>query len=350
MKGTHSDGRRDARAGGGRALRLSPEEVEARRAALEERRRRKAAEARRRLVLTASVALIAFLLAAATGYITFRQGTPLSALFPTPFARSQPEDERVTVLVLGTDSQGGGPARADTIMLIGFRPSTGELGIVSIPRDTRVRVPGVGTGRLNAAHAHGGPQLVKRAVEDFVGMPIDYYVEVDFAGFERLVDAVGGVELVVEHPMKYDDYAGGLHIDLAAGRQHLDGKRALHYVRYRGGLGDVALVDPVHQRYDGRIVRQLKFVQALSRQVLRPESLTQLPVLIGELRRHVRTDMPLDRMVSLSAALHRIDPGNVQTALVPGVGQTIQGASYWVADPQQARKVVHDVLLGQRDS
>src|SRR5690606_3219414 len=129
--------------------------------------------------------------------------------------------------------------------------------------------------------------------------------QADFAGFERLVDAVGGVELVIDYRMKYDDYAQGLHIDLQPGRQRLDGRKALHYVRYRGGLGDVALVDPVNGRYDGRVVRQLRFVQALSKQILRPESLPQLPVLIGELRRVVKTDIPLERMMALSAALHR---------------------------------------------
>lgn len=330
---------------------LSPEEVEARRRQLEEMRRQKAAERRKHALMTAVVFLSGLVLASVVGYMTFQRGaSTLGLSFRLPFIQQAPKDELVTILFLGIDNEGGAPSRADAIMLIGFRPQQGEVGVVSVPRDTRVRVPGRGYDRLNAAQAYGGPQLVRQTLEEFLGMRIDYFIQADFAGFERLIDALGGVEMVVDYRMKYDDYAAGLHIDLAPGKQRLDGRSALHYVRYRGGLGDVALVDPVHERYDGRVVRQLRFVQALSKEILRPEALLQLPVLVAELRRLIVTDMPLDRMLELTAALHRVDSQSVATGLVPGVGQVIGGASYWVADPNQARKVVNDILLGQRDS
>lgn len=331
-------------------MKLSPEEAEARRQALDERRRRKAAAARRSFIGTIIVIIIGLAVAVMVGQFGSRSG--LSSLasrigVSIPFLGSGKKDEPVTVLFLGVDSDAPAGARADAIMLVGLWPRTGEVGIVAIPRDTRVQVPGRGYDRVNAAHAYGGPQLVKQTMENFLGMGIDYYVQVDFAGFERLVDAIGGVEMQIDYPMRYRDEAAGLQIDLSPGLQRLDGRRALHYVRYRGGLGDVALVDPVYERYEGRVVRQLKFVQALGKQVLQPQSIVQIPMLVTELRRLVRTDMPLDRMVSLSNALRQVDPDSIQTGLVPGVGQTIGGASYWVSDPNRARQVVHDVLPGR---
>lgn len=332
-------------------MKLSPEEAEARRQALDERRRRKAAAARRSFIGTVIVVLIGVALAVMMGSFGTDRGGLSSVASrigaSIPFIGSGAKDEPVTVLFLGVDSDRPVGARADAIMLVGLWPRTGEVGVVAVPRDTRVYVPGRGYDRVNAAHAYGGPALVKQTMENFLGMGIDYYVQVDFAGFERLVDAIGGVEIQIDYPMRYRDEAQGLHIDLAPGLQRLDGRRALHYVRYRGGLGDVALVDPVYERYEGRVVRQLKFVQALGKQVLQPQSLVQIPMLVTEFRRLVRTDMPLDRMISLSNALRNVDPESIQTALVPGVGQTIGGASYWVSDPNRARQVVHQVLPGR---
>ena len=151
--------------------------------------------------------------------------------------------------------------RTDTIMLVGFNPRTGDAGVLSIPRDTRVEIPGrPGFHRINVAYALGGPRLLMRTVEELLGVDVHHYVTINFSGFERFIDALGGVEVEIQRPMRYDDFAQGLHIDLPAGRQVLNGRQALHYVRYRAdGLGDVSLVDPAREVYDGRVRRQLEF-------------------------------------------------------------------------------------------
>ena len=102
-------------------------------------------------------------------------------------------------------------------------------------------IPGRGYNRINTAYAFGGPELARRTLEMWLGIDIDYYVVVDFAGFEHVVDTLGGVEIDVEKRMRYQDRAQGLYIDLRPGRQVLDGRQALHYIRYRAdGLGDVS--------------------------------------------------------------------------------------------------------------
>ena len=333
-------------------MKLSPEEIEARYRELEARRAEKARRRRRRLLFTLAVAFLALVLAVATGYITYRRGVPLadlSALMDRGTPREERlRQERVTVLVLGVDDVPGSVPRSDVLMLVSFEPETGQVGIISIPRDTRVYVPGRGYDRINAALAYGGPALAKRTVADFLGVDVDYYVKVDFAAFESFVDALGGVEMDIPFNMRYDDYAGGVHINLPAGRHRLNGQQALQYVRYRGGLGDVSLVNPEQERYDGRVVRQLRFVQALVKQALKAESLPKLPVLAQELRQMVDTDMPWDRVLSLVGALSRVEPEKVATALVPGSGEVIGGASYWVADPRKTPEVVAEVLLGKK--
>lgn len=324
---------------------LSPEEVEARYRELEERRARKRQQRRKQLLMIGALVILGLVLAVVSGLITFHRGITTLQI---PFFSSS-ADQRVTILLLGTDDSTTARPRADAIMLIGFHPGRGEVGVLSIPRDTRVQVPGRGWDRVNAALAYGGPALAKETVEAFLGIKVDYYVQVDFQGFQTVVDRLGGVEMVIDFPMKYDDYAAGLHIDLPAGRHRLNGEQALHYVRYRGGLGDVSLVNETKEQYDGRVMRQLKFVQALTREVLKPETLTKVPMLIQDLRAAIDTDMPLDRMISFSAALRKVDPDTIQMALVPGVGRTIGGASYWVADQSKAREVVDHILLGGRE-
>src|SRR5690606_13458695 len=122
--------------------------------------------------------------------------------------------------------------RTDTIILATIDKAEGSIHAVAIPRDTRVRIPGrSGYDRINAAHAYGGPKLAVRTVEELLGIEIDYYVRIDYEGFETIIDTLGGVVIDVERPMRYVDRAQGLDIDLKPGVQLLNGKQALDYVR-----------------------------------------------------------------------------------------------------------------------
>ena len=121
---------------------------------------------------------------------------------------------------------------------------------------------------------------------DTLDVRIDYYVLLDFAAFEKLVDALGGVTIDVPKRMYYVDRAQKLIIDLQPGPQRLDGRRALGYVRFRhDALGDISLVDPASGQYDGRVERQLQFVRAVAREVTKPRALLRMPRLL----RHMLT-------------------------------------------------------------
>lgn len=312
---------------------------------LERKREERARRRRKRLLL--SGAALAVLLVVLFLYIVFLGLPPSTA--HRPGAPVPPgAEERVFVLVMGIDSPINLSERTDTMLVASFNPRTGEAGVLSLPRDTRVQMPGhAGYRKLNAAYSMGGPELAVETVSQLLGVPIDYYVLLNFESFAGIVDAVGGVEVTVERPMRYVDQAQGLSINIPAGTQRLDGEEALGFVRYRAdNLGDVALVNPARGEYGGRVERQLQFVHALAKAALRPEVLVKLPRLLVEYYRTVETDLSAHQITRLARALTRVTPESVRTGLVPGTSSTEHGVAYWIPDPLWLRSTVSEVLLG----
>lgn len=158
---------------------------------------------------------------------------------------------------LGTGSVGG--QRTDTIMLL-YTPPSGEPALISLPRDSFVNIPGHGEQKLNAAFAYGGPSLLVETVEQATGVQIDGYLEIGFKGIVDMVDAVGGVEICLDDPIKDKDS----HLDLPAGCQTLDGVDALGYVRMRKAdpKGDL-----------GRVERQRKMISLIVKKAMSPGTL-----------------------------------------------------------------------------
>lgn len=317
---------------------LSPEEVAQKKQEMEMKRELKREKRRRRSLFALIVGIVALVLMIGTAIITYRMGT-------RGVQQGAADPERTNILVLGADKGEYDPGRTDTIILVSVDPKAKEVGVLSVPRDTRVMIPGRGYNRINTAYAFGGPQLAKKTVENWLGIDIDYYVVVDFAGFEHIVDTLGGVEIDVEKRMRYQDRAQGLHIDLHPGRQVLDGRQALNYIRYRAdGLGDVSLVDPVQELYGGRVQRQQRFLEALARELVKPAVIAKVPALIDDFRSAVQTDMPAQTMVKLGLALRDMDLQKVKSRVVPGVGGEIGSASYWLADQDKLKRVVQDLF------
>jgi hypothetical protein len=147
--------------------------------------------------------------------------------------------------------------------------------------------------------------------------------------------------------MKYDDYAQNLHINLYPGKQVLNGADALTYVRFRSdGLGDVSLIDPAKGEYGGRILRQQKFIDALVQQVLQPSTIAKLPTLLLQLRDCVATNLPVTQMLGLGLGMRDFVGDSVITALVPGVGETVDGVSYWIPNHDATQVLVDQLVRG----
>ncbi|ROO90071.1 LytR family transcriptional attenuator [Actinocorallia herbida] len=206
-------------------------------------------------------------------------------------------------------------ARSDTMMMVHVSADHDEVTIVSLPRDTLVTIPahkdgdgkriGAQQGKLTWAYAFGGAQLMKDTVEDATGMRVDHYVEVDFAGFLKVVDAVGGVQICTPQPI--DDKASGLK--LTAGTHHVDGATALAFARVRHGLGEDI----------GRMQRQQEFLSALLSTVLgKLKDPGSGPKVLGALLESVRVDSDLKKNLDAYAGQFKdVSLGNVRFAKVP---------------------------------
>ena len=244
----------------------------------------------------------------------------------------QKSENYLHIMVMGVDRRNDDAGRSDTLMAVTLNKDAGTAQILSLPRDTRVQIEGNGFDKINHAYAYGGHELTKKTVEKLLGVPMDYYVLVDIQAFERIIDALDGVDINVEKRMYYEDPwddDGGLVIDLYPGMQHMDGKKAIQYVRFRDGEGDI-----------GRIARQQHFMQAVMEKMLSPSVVPKLPKLMEEIQSAVETDMPLTEMVSLAQLLPSIREHGMTSEMVPGSPAYLEDISYWLPDIMKLRQLV----------
>jgi LCP family protein required for cell wall assembly len=231
--------------------------------------------------------------------------------------------DAATVMVLGVDEERAGRTRSDTLLLarIQLRP-TRQVKVVSLPRDTRVLIPGHGDHKLNAAFSLGGAELARSTVQAALGIPVDHVVVINSAGLARLVDALGGVTVTVPKAMDYDDNVQDLHIHLRPGPQKLNGEQAAGFVRFRSDrLGDL-----------GRVARQQAFVTALAQQSLSLGVLGRTGAIRSALGQAVHTDLTFRQALALAYTLRGLARSDVQTVTLPGRPQYMHGVSYYVAD------------------
>lgn len=216
----------------------------------------------------------------------------------------------------------------DTMLLLRFTPATKKVVLLSIPRDTRVEIPGHGVSKINAANSFGGPALSAQSVSNLLGgVGIDRYVTINVQGVEALIDAVGGVTVDVPKDMKYQDDSQHLYVNLKAGRQHLNGNQALQLLRFRHDeLGDI-----------GRVQRQQMVMRALSEQTLNPTILARLPKILSVIRSHIDTNLTVEELFALVAFGTSVDRSNLQMQIVPGDYGDIEtyGTSYWLPNTAQ---------------
>ena len=238
--------------------------------------------------------------------------------------------DKATIMIMGVDERSDDVGRSDTLMVATIDPVKNETSLLSIPRDTRVAIPRYGYDKINAAYAYGGENLTQRTVEDFLGIRIDHYIIINTHAFQKIVDAIGGIDIDVEKRMYYEDPwddDGGLIINLRPGLQHMDGKTAVTYVRYRDEDGDI-----------GRVKRQQKFMRAIVDAVTTPAILPRLPGIISSVIDSVKTDLSVRQMLEFIGTLKESQAKGLRTEMVPGRPLYIDEVSYWIPDMAQLRR------------
>jgi polyisoprenyl-teichoic acid--peptidoglycan teichoic acid transferase len=217
--------------------------------------------------------------------------------------------------------------RTDTMILTFIDPTKHKMSMVSIPRDSLVDIPGHGLDRINDASVLGGYELTKKAVTELTGIKVDHYAVVNFEGFVKLVDLLGGVEINVDKKMRYADVYGKYTIDLDPGLQMLDGQKALQYVRYGNEpLGDIS-----------RVERQRILLHAVYKKVMQPDSLMKIPRFLKLGKRYLQTDLTTQEMVEIAGFARQVNPEKgIQSATLPGNFYE----TYWQTDPGQVYKLM----------
>jgi polyisoprenyl-teichoic acid--peptidoglycan teichoic acid transferase len=241
---------------------------------------------------------------------------------------------KLNIMIMGVDErpQEDDPGRSDTLLVMTIDTESREASIVSVPRDTRLRIKGLGWDKVNHAFSVGGVALTRQTTEAFLGIPMDYYAKVNLESFGRIVDAIGGVTIDVEKRMQYEDTWDHYVIDLKPGVQRLDGRAALQYVRYRDEEGDI-----------GRISRQQKFIKAVLAEVSSPAIILKAPSIIREVFASLDTDMPIGLMMGLARKLKDGLSGGFKPHMVEGLPYYIDDISYWVPDIVKTRQMVAEM-------
>jgi len=264
------------------------------------------------------------------------EGTPVAettSAAPPPPAVSIPDADlppawdgasRINVLLIGLDYRdweaGLGAPRSDTMIVLTIDPLSKTAGMLTIPRDMWVNIPGFKYSRINTAYSlgegsklpGGGPALASKTVEQFLGVPITYYAQIDFGTFVEFIDLIGGIDIYNDQDLRLDPVGGGADkIRLTCcGIRHLNGERALAYVRYRKDKeGDVA-----------RSKRQVKAILAIRDKVLAPEN---FPVLLGKAQQFyeefsagIKTNMPFDTALQLGVLARDIPPESIKQGVI----------------------------------
>lgn len=255
--------------------------------------------------------------------------------------------DRMNILCLGidynTDEKGiqyTKHARSDTVFVISIDRKAEGLSMVSIPRDMRVNIPTHGWDKLNAAYAlkaNGAVDLAKQTVENFLGIKIDHTIVIKPYAAEHFVDALGGVDLDVEENMDYDDHWGNLHIHLKKGYQHLNGKQAVGYIRFRHDAeGD-----------RGRMRRQQQLVNTMMSQLKHFKTLTHLKQVQEAFKQDIQTSLTYDQLIALGMLYKGFDRKKMKSGQIAGKDDMIDDTYVMLPDEAQKRQMVATLLHGE---
>ncbi|MFD1640241.1 LCP family protein [Evansella tamaricis] len=238
------------------------------------------------------------------------------------------ETDPLSFLLLGIDAQDSARGRSDTIIVLTMDPNDGSMKMVSIPRDTYTEIVGRGTqDKINHAYAFGGPDMTVASVENFLQIPIDYYIALNMEGFKGIVDAIGGVTL--DNDMDFTQ--SGFHFE--EGEISLDGEAALAFsrMRYEDPRGD-------HGRND----RQRQIVQAIIQEGAQLENITKAFTLIDVLGDNVRTNLSFDEMIDFQAN-YRNAQSNSETITFEGSGGMDGGIWYYYVSDEERNRVSNEL-------
>lgn len=244
------------------------------------------------------------------------------------------EKDPFSVLMLGVDEREDDAGRSDTMIVMTVNPEEKTTKMLSIPRDTMTEIVGRGTkDKINHAYAFGGIPMAMDTVENFLDIPIDYYVQVNMEGFEDIVDSVGGVTVNNNLSFEYDGYS------FPEGELAMDGKQALSYsrMRYEDPNGDF-----------GRQERQRQIIQGVINEGASINSLWNYGNIFKALGSNIKTNFTFDQMVDIQKEYRAAASSFEQTSIENGTGEKIDGVYYYIV-PEEELSSIQSALRDHLD-
>ncbi|MFC1616868.1 LCP family protein, partial [Candidatus Margulisiibacteriota bacterium] len=241
----------------------------------------------------------------------------------------------VNILAVGIDDTKY-VQRSDTILVFHFDVSQNRIGIISIPRDTRVDIPGVGISKINHAFAYGKMDLLKETVINFLNIPIHNYIQINLKGVKNIIDQLGGITITIDKDLHYVDNAGNLFIDFKKGTHSLTGEEAISYLRFRQDKeGDI-----------GRINRQQNFLKTLLIKIMNSGNIIKKSTLMRKLSKNFITDLSIREIIGLASQVNKVyHDGTIKTGTIPGAIILHNKISYWKPDIIGTDKIIDRILF-----
>ncbi|RLQ95518.1 LCP family protein [Falsibacillus albus] len=293
------------------------------------------------------LAVLLLLIFSVVGYSAYQyyEGTKMAKDEPTTlkkdykFNGTKDANGKINVLLLGIDSRGEQKSRSDTMIVAQYDPKTEQTKMVSLMRDMYVKIPGYQNYKLNTAFFLGGPELLRKTIKENFGLDIQYYMIVDFKGFEKSIDTLApeGIEINVEKEMSQN-----IGVTLKPGVQKLHGKELLGYARFRhDAQGDF-----------GRVARQQKVLEAVKEKVLSVGGVAKLPKMIGAVQPYYETNMSKWNEISLLKDVLFNNDKKIKTLTVPVEGSYQNGyyshaGAVLEVDFDKNRQAIQDFLNGK---
>ncbi|MGN9864938.1 LCP family glycopolymer transferase [Bacillus swezeyi] len=236
---------------------------------------------------------------------------------------TEPHDP-ISILLLGIDERPGDKGRPDSMIVMTVNPKTKKTTMTSIPRDTRVFIRSKNDfSKMNSAYTYGGIEGTVQTVEQFLNIPINYYIKINMDGFKDIVDAVGGVTV----NNRIDFTLEGVH--LSKGKQHLDGKAALTYARMRKD-------DP---RGDfGRQERQREIINQIIHEGAQLKSLANYQGILTALEKNVKTNLTLDKMIDIQSS-YKEAVKDIKQIEIEGENKKVDGLWYHLVTDEKRREL-----------
>jgi LCP family protein required for cell wall assembly len=287
------------------------------------------------MIVLGSLFLVSLLAVGGYGFYLYKSvQTTVNSSMHTELNRDKPdlrefvvdmeEREPVSFLLLGVDAEESTSGRTDTMMVVTVNPDDESMRMVSIPRDTRMDIPGLGKqDKVNHAYAFGGPDMAIAAVENYLDIPIDYFLSVNMDGFQEMVDAVGGVNVQNELVFSQNGH------EFNEGELFLSGDQALAYARMRkeDPRGDL-----------GRNERQRQIVHGMIKEGAQLSSITRAQSILDALGNNIMTNLTFDNMVSIQQN-YSSATRNQKTLELTGTGDMIDGVWYLIVPEEERLQV-----------